>query len=943
MPSAQAVTFGRFQFFPRQRLLLDQERPVALGSRALDILGVLIEHAGQTVSKDTLLGRVWPGITVDETSLRVHIAALRKSLRDGLDGNRYISNIPGRGYSFVAPLEIGQVAAAEPPAHVAPLPSPSLGTLPTQITRIVGRDEILRLLAEQQQQRRLLTITGPGGIGKTTVVLAVAKAVASRYRDGIVYVDLSPVSDASFVPGTLAAALGVALHPENPVSSLVAAVRDRQLLVVFDSCEHVIDAAAELATNLLRYTEGISVLATSREALRADGEWVHRMPPLAIPQSAQALTAAQAMQFPAVQLFVERAAESRGGYTLSDADAPLVADICRSLDGIALAIELAAGRTNTVAVQDLTAQIDDRFRILRHGRRTALPRHQTLKATLDWSYDWLPPIEQQLLNRLSIFSGGFDLSAAATVCAGGPLAEGEIPDGVVDLVEKSLVSTSFDDASVTYRLLDTMRVYARERLDASGERQGLAERHARYVCALLDGAAAEAEALSSIQWLARYVPHIENLRAALRWAFSKDGDVALGVSLTSAAMPLWSQLSLADESLEWVERALQASSSLPERNRRREMQLHAALGGLQMYAISSVQQSTDAWDAALGIATELNDTDYQLRALRALWAHSINDGEFRLALSYAERFARVALEANIVAEQIVSDRLIGTAEHFLGEHDKASVAIERMIGRYAASGDRTHMVRYQFNQSVSARIVRGRILWLRGQTDSALRDLEENVTDTLALDHTMSLCNVLAQSSCPIAILAGELDVAARYVDLLHHTEAQALNVFYTYAVCFEAELIMLRGDVEGGLARFEPALAELQRSGFGHYLVSFLATRARGLMHLGRFDAAGQAVDEALSLCQRTGARWNLPELHRLKGEIALHRHGGRDAASAFRLAIKLAREQKALAWELRAACSLVEARPRDRAARKALADVLAQYSDGTDRPEVRKAASLL
>jgi predicted ATPase len=379
------------------------------------------------------------------------------------------------------------------------------------------------------------------------------------------------------------------------------------------------------------------------------------------------------------------------------------------------------------------------------------------------------------------------------------------------------------------------------------------------------------------------------------------------------------------------------------------MQLHAALGGLRMYAISSVKRANDAWETALTLATELNETDYQLRALRALWAEAINSGEFRQALSLAQRFQELASRTDSVDDQIVSDRLIGTALHFVGEHGTAHAATERMLDRYVTSAARSQVVRYQFNQKVSARIIRGRILWMRGRTVSALRDIEENVAEAISLDHAMSLCNVLTQAACPVALLAGDFDTAQGYVDLLReHTTARALDIWRTYAVCFDAGLDIARGNMERGLERLQPAMEQLRRSGFAHYRTSFLMMRAHGLLLLHRESDASAAVAEAISICERTGEGWCLPELHRLSGEIALHQQGsGVEAAvDAFQRALTLAREQQALAWELRAATSLARSLAGDEriaGARATLKLIHAQFTEGHDRPELVAAAALL
>ncbi|HEX2554298.1 MAG TPA: winged helix-turn-helix domain-containing protein [Microvirga sp.] len=544
----QQLTFGPFRLYPGQRRLLEGDRPVPLGSRALDILVVLAERAGQVVGKDELLALVWPGIHIEETNLRVHVSAVRKALGDGSQGGRFITNIPGRGYAFTAPvtrvLEAGEADAAPPPAGLL-----RTGELPSQLTSIVGREEIIRDLIEQTPQRRLTTLAGPGGIGKTTVAVAVANALQHRYADGVLFVELAPVTDAAFLPGRLAAVLGVALDPADPMAFLVSALRSKRILLVLDSCEHLIEAVADMATALLRQTHHVCLLTTSREPLRVEGEWVARIPPLAAPAERAPLTAAEARSFPAVRLFVDRAADSLGGYVLSDADAPLVCEICRRLDGIALAIELAAGRVDTISISDLAAQLDDRLRILTRGRRTALPRHQTLRAALDWSYERLSPTEQALFRRLSIFRAGFTFDAASAVCADAALPAAAIPEVLVDLVAKSLVSAEFGIGGRSYRLLDTMRAYAGERQAAENDAPELARRHATHVCALFEAAATEWEERPSPGWLSRHLRFLEDLRAALDWAFGREGDPVLGVALAIAAVPLWAQLSLADEFL----------------------------------------------------------------------------------------------------------------------------------------------------------------------------------------------------------------------------------------------------------------------------------------------------------------------------------------------------------------------------------------------------------
>jgi DNA-binding winged helix-turn-helix (wHTH) protein len=368
--------FGSFRLIPAQRVLLDDGKPLRLGNRALDILITLVEHAGETISKEQLIAHTWPDTVVDDGALRVHVAALRKALGDGRAGRRYIANNPGRGYAFVAP-----VAWEHPPSATAPANGAAQSdNLPAPLTRIVGRDDVIAALATQLARRRFLTIVGPGGIGKTTVAVAVAGAVRASYKDGAWFVGLAPLSDPELVPSALGVALGIPPSGANSVQGLSAWLRDKTALILLDSCEHVVGAAATLAEAMLKAAPGVSILTTSREPLRAEGETLHRLAALELPANSADLTADHALGYSAIQLFHERARAAADGFGVTDADVQAVLEICRRLDGIPLAIELAAARVGVFGLRDLATHLDDRFHVLTSGRRTALPRHQTLGA-----------------------------------------------------------------------------------------------------------------------------------------------------------------------------------------------------------------------------------------------------------------------------------------------------------------------------------------------------------------------------------------------------------------------------------------------------------------------------------------------------------------------------------------------------------------------------------
>jgi predicted ATPase/DNA-binding winged helix-turn-helix (wHTH) protein len=453
------LKFGRFTLLPAQRLLLEDTIKVPLGARALDILIALAARPDEVVTKQELIARVWPDTFVEAVSLRVHMTALRKALHDG-DG-RLICTVPGRGYRLVTK----PARSMEPPPPTA-LSAPPVRMLPVAATKLIGRAAFVDDVVSQLPERRLMTIVGPGGIGKTRVAIASADALAASYRDGVGFVDLTRVTHPTAVAAALAGVLGVAISSRDPIRDLMSHLRDREMLLVIDNCEHVIDAAAELVEAISAGAQGVHILATSREALRVSDEWVRILPPLPSPLETRDLTAAEALKYPAVRLFVERAAAVQEGFKLSDADAPAVGEICRRLDGVALAIELAAASLDVFGIAWLAAHLDERLCILKRGRRTAAARHQTLVAMLDWSYELLSEQERAMLHRVARFGGEFTLSAAIDVAASDGIRDIQAIDAVGGLVSKSL-ATAYTSGSVTrYRLPETTRVYAGAKLKA---------------------------------------------------------------------------------------------------------------------------------------------------------------------------------------------------------------------------------------------------------------------------------------------------------------------------------------------------------------------------------------------------------------------------------------------------------------------------------------------
>src|SRR5438270_4908807 len=693
------IEFGPFRIVPHRRELLADGQPIRLGGRSFDVLMALIEGQGAVVAKETLMERVWPNRIVEENSLHFQIAALRNAF--GADRD-LIRTISGRGYQFTG--EIRTVAASPDMQAVtrtalqAPAPPRPPTNLPESVSELIGRDveidEVLGLTATQ----RLVTLTGAGGIGKTRLGLEVARRLLPEFADGVWIIELAPLSDPDLVPVTVATEFGLdlaggAVSPERVANALAA----KQLLLVLDNCEHLVGAAASMAEAVLRANPAARVLATSREPLRAEGECLYRMPSLAVPTEGSQ-DAEDPLRYGGVQLFVARARTAAPQFSPDKPAMAAIAAICRHLDGIPLAIELAAARTTALGLEELAARLDDCFHLLTGGRRTALPRHQTLRATLDWSYQLLPELERVVLRRLAIFAGGFTLQAASTIAATDEIAGSDIIDCAANLVAKSLVAADLGGATGWYRLLETMRAYAFEKLTQRGEFDQVARRHVESWRGIFERAELELETQPAAEWLAAYSRRIDNLRVALDWAFSPTGDASIGVALTAAAVPLWMHLSLMQECRARVERAL--ASLVPEvgRSARQEMKLYTAFGSSLLFSKGPLPETEAVWAKGLEIAESLGDTEYQLRALCGLWACRLNIGECRVALTLARIFYSLAQVRGDPADLSIGDRMIGVSLHYWGDQTNARHHIERMLSGYVAPVQRSPLIRFQLDQ-----------------------------------------------------------------------------------------------------------------------------------------------------------------------------------------------------------------------------------------------------
>jgi predicted ATPase/DNA-binding winged helix-turn-helix (wHTH) protein len=937
---------GEWEVDLARRELRARGVPVPIGARAFEIIEVLVQSAGELVTKNDLSARVWPGAIVEDNTLQFHISAIRKAL--GSDRG-ILKTVSGRGYRLLGAWTSRQESTSSVDSmDLEPMRSPAepfQSNLPAAASELVGRTSAMQHLRGLLSAYRLVTLTGPGGIGKTRLALEVARGLFPSLQSDVRLVELVSLSDPGLVPTAVTGGLGLKLGgDEISAESVARAIGAQRLLLVLDNCEHVIDAAAKLAETVVRMCPRTTILATSREILKIEGEYVYRVPPLDVPPQHE--EPGNIPGHSAVQLFIATTRALCSDFSPNGENLPAIAAICRRLDGIPLAIDFAATHVATLGLQQVAASLDDHLGMLTGGRRTALPRHQTLRATLDWSYELLPEPERLVMRRLAVFAGDFTAEAASMVAVDDEIAAPDVIRSLENLITKSLVTLEPGRVIAHHRLHETTRAYALEKLAESGEFEQVARRHANYCQDLFDRAEIELETSPAPAWLAHYGRQIGQVRAALDWAFSRTGAAEVGVALTVAAVPLWVQLSLMEECRGRVERAL--SGPAESRDARRNMQLYAALGAALFLTKGSCPEMVAAFTSAFEIAESLDDTDYRLRALWGLFMGCITSGRYRAALAIAERFRTCGAKTTDPADGLIGDRLVGVALLALGDLENARRHIERMMGRYVAKT--SHIIRFQFDQQLLAHSYRSRILWLQGFADQAMRSVESHLVAARASDHPYSLFSGLLQTACPIALLVGDLTLAERYVKALMDLSARhAVELWTLGGRCFAGVLLIKRGSIGAGLELLRTAFARVPQNAFTLFYTPILAEIADALGRDGKAAEGLSIINEALARSERNEERWCLAELLRVKGELIL-REGAPQAETAaeehFLQSLDWARRQGALSWELRTSTSLAclqHDQGRIAEARSLLQSVYDRFSEGFETADLKTANAYL
>jgi non-specific serine/threonine protein kinase len=656
--------FGQVEVRPAERQIVVEGHPASIGARAFDVLMALIDRRDRIVTKDELLDLVWPGLVVEENNLQVQVSTLRKVL-----GARSVATIPGRGYRFTLTPEMADAPLCDlaEPRH----------NLPAQLNRFIGREREIGEVKALFASTRLVTLCSLGGTGKTRLSLQVAHELVHQFPDGVWLVELAPVADEARVPQAVASALGVPeQHGVSTTEAIMRWARNRNLMLVLDNCEHVLRGAAELVKQLLQAAPSIHVLASSREGLRVSGETVYPLAPLPTPDARFATSAAILEQYDAVRLFVDRASAANGNFRLTDANVAAIAAICRRLDGIPLAIELAAARVRALSVENIAARLDDCFRLLTGGDQTASARQQTLRASLDWSHDLLNTEEAILFRRLAVFAGGWTLEAAEKVCGDSAVPSRTILDVLTRLVEKSLVE--IDAYGERYGLLATVGQYAQNRLEASGEAHGMQQRHLDYYVGLATEARPHLLGPEQATWLRRLDQELENILAAHSRSEGEPGlrlvssikHYCLNRGLVGLANRLASEA---------LARAPQASAA------RCQALLDAGQTG---FYLGRYDEAREFLEESLEIARSLSDSRREAVVLQPLGMTCLSQGDTPAARKHLQAGLAMALARAEDREIAAALNALGHVHRMDGDAETAAKLYDEAVAYARKLGDR---------------------------------------------------------------------------------------------------------------------------------------------------------------------------------------------------------------------------------------------------------------
>jgi predicted ATPase/DNA-binding winged helix-turn-helix (wHTH) protein len=931
----ERFAFGRCEVSVAQREVRYCGEVIAVGDRSFEILLTLAKARGRTVSKNELMASVWPQRVIEPNTLESHMSALRRAL--GAE-RRAIRTIAGRGYQFVADI----VSEAE-----NRYAGGETG-LPASLSPLVGREAAISTLTGMVELHRLVTLVGTGGIGKTRLAIETARCLASSFPDRVCIAELANLSSGDHVAMSVATALGFPPADSQILEDLVASVLiDKKILLVIDNCEHLIEAVAQTVETILRAAPSIHVIATTREVLRVEGEQIYHVPSLEVP-FLESGTVQDVVRHSAVQLF-NRRLHAAGFVDNDDIETAIYkARICRHLDGLPLAIELAAAHALVLGIKGVAERLDDRFELLNRGSRVVSPRHQTLRGALDWSYDLLPESEQRIFARLSVFAGAFSIETVQAVVSDEAVRPKAVLEGVVNLVSKSLVTAQPSGAVMSYRMLETTRSYAAERLVNSGGLSSTARRHAEHYLAEFERVESDWDRSDSEHLLSRFREYLDDLRFALRWSFSDQGDASLGIALSAAAVPYWMKIGHVAECQFNVENAIAQMSAHGISDLRRAMKLHLALGGVFVYACAA-ENARAHFESARELAALVGDKAFTLKVLSGLWACTYLRGPFGLSLKYARQFEEMCGTCDVRDDVITSHRMLGSAYFCVGDMSRARGHVDSYLAN-ASSISYASTLGFLLDGQVGAECVLAHTLWMQGFPNAANEAMHRALERSDKVGDALSCWFARLMCSCPLTLLmGGPSDLRRQVDDLSNIARVHGMASWNAHVNVWEGVVLSAEGDVGAFERLIAPAFAKFSEWQFNASLTGLFTELCRQLVLNGRVTVAEDFVARAIERAERIEDGCSLPELHRIRGELALHAgRVGSDlvAEEAFLRSLNLAKDGGLLAWGLRAALSLGQLRRKQQRCQEAhvvVEQIRSRFTEGSDTSDLLSADRFL
>ncbi|NEK20335.1 winged helix-turn-helix domain-containing protein [Rhizobium leguminosarum] len=928
------IHFGPFRLHLKLRRLLCGEEEVRLGNRAMELLMALARKKGEVVTKKDLFDAAWPGIFIEEGNLKVTIASLRRSLRKYSETGSYIRTFSSRGYWLSDQLDGGMSYDGNLPAS-ANTQIPDLGT-------VIGRADEIAEVRRTIAVDRLTTIVGAGGVGKTTVALAVAQLVAGDEKDSVTFIDLSRIAGEEFVIPSLAAVLGISSGSQDRLDAVSSILASQTALLVLDTCEHVINAVAHLCDVILARTKSVRILCTSRQALRAKNERVVWLAPLGVPPPGGSLTAEEALGYSAPKLLVERASEV-GNYRLEDRDVGTLVEICRSLDGLPLALELIASRLLFEPATDVLRELDDRFARLIGRGHEGPPRQWTLLATLEWSYALLTESEAAVLRASSIFAGPFEAGALLRVVGHHDLDPADVFDALAGLRSKSMLSIEHSSNEIRYRLLDSTRAFAANLLEVSGELEDASAAYARYVLDVFEKAKIEQSQLPAQLWYAIYAIRVEELRKAITWALYQNGDTLLGLKLVATGLPLWHELSMIEEARKNCEHALAVFDRSSCTDSALKLKLLVGLAAVTRFISTDTDKAIETFEAAIKLSRDIGDKNAECQGLVAIASYRLLPGYRTAARETLEQLKKVALETGNRPALWEHETLIAELDIISSEYPSVIARLERLREELRKASDGTAS-RFDADLRIRTENTLGAAQWLGSQKPgTGLRRVQTAAEWALEAHHGWTLIFCFTRgvlfilSECHDYVLGRHC--LAKLKEAIYRYDVPSWTpVANCYAEAFDA-LSGSRTDPDGIMSAYDQLRTGLPQHGRHVYYALLI----RALNAIGCVDEAVQILDYVSEIGPQ---RSMVPELLRLRAVEQRSRGRDDDAFSTLKRALEIAEDHGAWAWRLRSATDLA-AFLLDKLqfddAKKVLEPVYGQFFDGFDTPDLQRAENVL